>query len=333
MSATSTPHDALVRALLADRRFAAQILRVALPAEIAGLIDADRLELLEGSFVDASLNRSQSDALFRLRLRNGPVRVLYVLIEHKSRPDPDTALQMAGYLIAILRDIARTKTKRRELSAVLPVVLYHGLKRWTVQRTLFADPAANPMLAPYLPDFSYILFDLNAVDILSLPIDDTLKAVLLALKHARQPGDPEPWLRQVFAHLPENTLWESQVLTYILATVDTTRDIVLRAARAAQPNRWGTSMPTVAERLIEEGKQIGLIEGEARGRRLGLTEGEARGEARGRVAAIARVLAMRFGPLDAMVMLRLQALPAAALDTLLDRAVTADSLDAVFAPH
>ena len=49
--------------------------------------------------------------------------------------------------------------------------------------------------------------------------------------------------------------------------------------------------------------------------------------------AIARVLATRFGPLDAMVMLRLQALPAAALDTLLDGAVTADSLDAVFAPH
>jgi hypothetical protein len=84
-------------------------------------------------------------------------------------------------------------------------------------------------------------------------------------------------------------------------------------------------MPTVAERLIEEGKQIGLIEGVALG--------EARGEARGRIAAIARVLAMRFGPLDARVMLRLQALPVAALDTLLDRAVTADSLDAVFAPN
>jgi hypothetical protein len=46
-----------------------------------------------------------------------------------------------------------------------------------------------------------------------------------------------------------------------------------------------------------------------------------------------RVLATRFGPLDARVMLRLQALPVAALDTLLDRAVTADSLDAVFAPN
>jgi hypothetical protein len=100
-------------------------------------------------------------------------------------------------------------------------------------------------------------------------------------------------------------------------------------------------MPTVAERLIEEGKQIGLIEGvalgeargEARGRQLGIAEGEARGEARGRIAAIARVLAMRFGPLDARVMLRLQTLPVAALDTLLDRAVTADSLDAVLRPQ
>ncbi len=96
-------------------------------------------------------------------------------------------------------------------------------------------------------------------------------------------------------------------------------------------------MPTVAERLIEEGKQIGLIEGialgEARGEARGVALGEARGEARGRIAAIARVLATRFGPLDARVMLRLQTLPAAALDTLLDRAVTADSLDAVFAPN
>lgn len=325
MSAASTPHDALVRALLADRRFAAQILRVALPAEIAGLIDADRLELLEGSFVDASLNRSQSDALFRLRLTSGDVLHAYALVEHKSRPDPGIALQLLGYQLNILRAIASAGTPLHALPEIEMLVFYNGSEPWTVPRTLLAGLVR------------YTLFDLNVVDILSLPIDDTLKAVLLALKHARQPGDPEPWLRQVFAHLPENTLWESQVLTYILATVDTTRDIVLRAARAAQPNRWGTSMPTVAERLIEEGKQIGLIEGEARGRRLGLTEGEARGvalgEARGRIAAIARVLAMRFGPLDARVMLRLQTLPAAALDTLLDRAVTADSLDAVFAPN
>jgi hypothetical protein len=162
MSATSSPHDTLVRALLADRRFAAQILRVALPAEIAALIDADRLELLEGSFVDASLNRSQSDALFRLPLLTGE----------------------------------------------------------------------------NLPRFCF-----------------------------RKP----------------------------------------RSCRRNQT--WGGFAPR------------------------GIALGEARGEARGRVAAIARVLATRFGPLDARVMLRLRTLPAAALDTLLDRAVTADSLDAVFAPH
>jgi hypothetical protein len=76
-------------------------------------------------------------------------------------------------------------------------------------------------------------------------------------------------------------------------------------------------MPTVALRLIEGGKQFGLTEGGARGR----------------IAAITRVLSARFETLDAATTAQLEALPVAMRDIVLDRAVSASSLDAVFAPN
>jgi predicted transposase YdaD len=82
-------------------------------------------------------------------------------------------------------------------------------------------------------------------------------------------------------------------------------------------------MQTVAEQIHARG--------EAKGRKEGREEGRAEGEKQGLVWAILLTLDRRFGPLPAEIAARVENTQPEFLDNLLDRAVTASTLDEVFA--
>ncbi|MCY4592930.1 MAG: Rpn family recombination-promoting nuclease/putative transposase [Alphaproteobacteria bacterium] len=56
---------------------------------------------MDGTFVDEALRDSRSDFLFEIELKSGKSAVIFVLVKHKSRPDPATPLQLAGYMVRI----------------------------------------------------------------------------------------------------------------------------------------------------------------------------------------------------------------------------------------
>lgn len=92
MSNSNNPHDALFRALLDDPRRAAILLREQLPPALAARLSDEAPQLLDGSFIDERLRDTQSDRLYAVTLTGGKSALLYVLLEHKSAPDPGTPL-------------------------------------------------------------------------------------------------------------------------------------------------------------------------------------------------------------------------------------------------
>ena len=111
-----SPHDAMFRALLSDKKRAAAFLRDHLPNEIAGLLSPHPPVLQDGSFVDEALRSSQSDLLFEVQLSSGGRAYVYVLVEHKSYPDIATPLQLADYMVQIWKRHGRGQASRlREL--------------------------------------------------------------------------------------------------------------------------------------------------------------------------------------------------------------------------
>ncbi|WP_239377492.1 Rpn family recombination-promoting nuclease/putative transposase, partial [Frankia sp. Cj5] len=80
MSSPHTPHDAVFRRILGTPSNAASQLRAALPAELVARLDLDRLALVPGSLVDATLRWRHTDLLFTAPL-DGREAFVYVLIE------------------------------------------------------------------------------------------------------------------------------------------------------------------------------------------------------------------------------------------------------------
>ena len=113
--------------------------------------------------MDKELGHHFSDLLYKVRHQQGDLYI-YLLLEHKSSPDPWVGLQLLRYLVRIWELHRKQHPKEKKLPAIIPLVLYHGKQKWRISkkfRSLIAQDSTE--LDHYIPDFSYQLHDLSAL--------------------------------------------------------------------------------------------------------------------------------------------------------------------------
>ena len=102
-----------------------------------------------------------SDLLYQVSTHDGNLAYVYTLFDHKSYVDSDVAFQLFRYQARIWEQLPRLE--KNKLPPIFPVVFYHGVSKWTVDRafgTLFPEKT-SPSLLPYLPNFQYHIIDLS----------------------------------------------------------------------------------------------------------------------------------------------------------------------------
>jgi len=335
MAEVGTPHDAFFKRLLGSPDAAATFLRERLPPEIAAALAADPPDPVPGSFVDEHLRPSQSDLLFRVRTVDGDAAFLYALLEHKSDPDPMVAFQLLRYMVRIWETWRREQagSGATRLPAIVPVVVYHGAKVWTVSTAFPALVRAPAALQPHVPGFDYLLTDLSRIEDAVLSTDARLQAGLMALKYVFRDDLTEHLPGMLVAQAVDFVL---EVLRYIAATRRFLNEEAVRdAVRRALPEQEERIMSTLAEQWEQRGEQRGLKLGEQRGLKLGEQQGLAKGVAAGKAAALLRILTRRFGEPSEPVRAAVLAADPDTLDAWIDRAFEAASPEAVIAspPH
>jgi len=312
------PHDALFRALLDDPARAAALMRAHLPAALTACLSDALPEPVEGSFIDDALRESRADRLFRLSLADGRPAFLYILLEHKSSPDPGTPLQLLGYMARIWqRHAGRDSERLLRLPPIIPLVVYHGATAWTVPESVLDCLDAGPALLPWLQGFRYILRDLGHIPYEQLAADRAVRAVLGALKHAFRDPATRNTLIRLLADLPDGHVLEIQVLRYIAQVYDTSPDELDAALGAAKPERKETLMPTIAEVWTQQALAKGRLEGRLEGR----TEAK--------VETMLRLVRKRFGPVPESAVDRIRQAGDDQLDRWIEDLLDAPSLEAL----
>lgn len=179
-------HDKLFRETWSDRNNARSFLENHLPAHVIEIVRLNTLEICKDSFIEKDLKDFYSDMLYKVRIKEA-TGYIYFLFEHKSYLDRQIHLQLLEYMIKIWR-LGFKQSQVRKLPIVIPLVLYHGPQKWTVDRrfsSLFEGPVDK--LAGYTPDFEFILYDLSQYT------DDQIKGTIMArvtmllLKHIFEP--------------------------------------------------------------------------------------------------------------------------------------------------
>ncbi len=318
MALPSQPHDTLFRAIVSAPPLAAALLTDYLPGELGTLLDpAAPPEHVEGTFIDDEGARSQCDALFEARLATGEPLHIYVLVEHKSRVDEATPLQLLGYMVNIWRRDLAGGTGR--LKPIVPLVFYHGHQEWRVPLSVAAMIDAPEVLAPYVRDFAYTLHDLGRIAPQRLSRDPEVRAALVTLVVATT-TDMEPQdLDLIGAALVADGAMERVILRYLTAVQDLTRAEMERSLKRTQPERWEMLMGTMAEAWLEEGVTKGFNKG--------LTRGRVEGRVEGKAEMLLRQMERRFGKVPEMVRARVSGASTDELDAWGDALLEAATLD------
>jgi len=194
-------HDRFFKQTLSDLDLARAFLREHLPQEIASLLAPGQPEVVSGSFVDEELRQHHSDVLFRVQLKSGSDAFAYVLVEHKSVPDPIARLQLLRYVVRVLINWYKQNGKQLPLPAVVPLLAHQGPENWEISCE-FADlfGVVPEALCPYLPSFRHALVDLAGKDGWALSTEVRLRAYLKALKYGRRADLPERLDRPAARH-------------------------------------------------------------------------------------------------------------------------------------
>jgi predicted transposase/invertase (TIGR01784 family) len=154
------PHDSMVRAVLGNLVEARSFLQRYVPEELSQTLNWSTLRLLEGSFVDAALRRSETDFLYEVeRVESGASLWLYLLLEHQSSPDRWMRFRLQKYCCRIWDVNLQERPAPRELRPIVPLVFYQGERSWSYS-TEFADLFAESVRDwPGVPRFSHGLID------------------------------------------------------------------------------------------------------------------------------------------------------------------------------
>jgi len=321
-----TVHDSLFKSTFSDPRHAEGALRAALPEALSARIAWETLETVPGSFVDSELRDRHTDLLYRVSL-SGRQSLLYVLYEHQSTPHPLMPLRLVAYCVRIWEQWLRESPETRTLPAILPVVLYHGrygAGAWSAARSLEElydlDEETSRAAADHLLRMRFVLDDLTQetdADLRARAATALSRLVVSCLRRARTPE----------AFVSELGAW-SDVALEVLASPNGAAALgtVWRYVIMVHPGE----PEVVLQQLTDVMKEQRVKESLMTAGEILMQRGEARGEARGERRLLEKQLTLRFGPLPAGTLARLEAADVPTLDAWGERVLTARTLEELF---
>jgi predicted transposase YdaD len=278
---SSSPHDALFKAVFGQPEHARGALRSVVPPAVAEALDWPTLAPCAGNFVDPVLRERYTDVLFSVTWRGAGEALVYVLFEHQSTSDPRMAFRLLRYLVRIWERWLTDHPRAEALPVIVPVVLYHGAEPWSAPLAFDAlldiPDAVRPAVAPHLLQLSYLVDDLSGASDEQLrerAMTALARLVAACFKHARTRADfleiLSGWagvVREVVS-APHGLEALALVVRYILLVNDHVEPEKLQAflERVAGPEAKDAVM-TAGERLIQQGEDRGIQKGIEQGER------------------------------------------------------------------
>jgi hypothetical protein len=283
-----------------------------------------RLRALPSDYVSRELHKRQGDRVWRVPRSDGRDLYMLLMLEHQSTNDRCMALRVATYCGLLYESLSQRGLVRRgtRFPAVLPVVLYSGVRRWTAAAST-ADliDVVPPELDPYILRMRYLLVDEGAlVRVGTLP-DDNFAALLFRLEHNRGIEDVRELMQTIW-----NCTGGPEHVELRRAFVSWTCHVLLPRALpdVAVPKVSGLlEIKTMLTDHSRSWTHQWKMEGRKQGRKQGRKEGES--------MLLQRQLSRKFGPISADVLARLQGASSGELETWALNLLDADTLDDVFA--
>jgi predicted transposase/invertase (TIGR01784 family) len=188
---------------------------------------------------------------------------IYLLIEHKSWEELFTGFQLLKYMVRIWEFYLKQNKKAKTLPVIIPIVIYHGPKKWQLDTQFISLFNAPEYVKDYIPDFNYNLHDISHFH------DNEIKGVVLlrilfkTLKYISTPALRHK-LREIlelFRELEDKrkgTEYLEVLLRYLTSSARDLTEEELKESVTQILAEGGDIMATIAERWVEKGREEGI---------------------------------------------------------------------------
>ena len=272
MGKINTVHDTFIRAIMADKTIAADYFKSYLPISVSKKLDFSTLTQLPDTYLSKHLQKTMSDIVYTCRKNGekGHVKVS-LLIEHKSSPDKHTPIQIGSYIFSgLLKQIEN----KEELSIIIPILFYHGKRKWEYQTLSGLFKKLEPAWKCFLPDFDFVfnnLGEISEVEVEALN-NKFLAASLLALKYTYQKELLEQNAHRILIlteDAPDSL--QKKFLVYFFERSKIDKFEIEELLESFPPQLKETIMST-ADIFRKEGKKEGILIGREEGVEIGFDQ-------------------------------------------------------------
>lgn len=276
------PHDRFFKETFSHPVAAREFFQACLPPRLVEASDWSSLELSPNTFIDERLTERSSDLLYSVRLRGRPA-FIYCLFEHQSRVDSDMPFRLLLYMVRIWEQWRKQRQPGETPPCIVPLVLHQGAEPWTVSPRfmdwLAVPEELKPELGRFQPDFEHALFDLSQSSLEELRLQTTAGLSLSLMKAAIERKMAQ-WMIEKGGELAElltsvdGPEFFRMLMYYALAVEDPGTSTVEGFAARIKDKRIREQVMSIAEQLLQKGRQEGLQEGRQEGLQEGLHRGK-----------------------------------------------------------
>ncbi|NGZ26961.1 MAG: Rpn family recombination-promoting nuclease/putative transposase [Magnetococcales bacterium] len=315
------PHDKFIKVLLGQPETATIFFQERLPGPLVERLRLDKVESVEGTFLDEHLRGHFSDRLFRVATLQEEEAYVYSLMEHKSWYDPWEPLQLLTNMVHLFNWLKQGS--RRKLPLVVGILIHHGASPWKGENQFSPLVNANGDLAPYVVDFRFVLVDLGPIPDQEISKDSRLRSGLLALKYAFRTEEQRRILFEIakdLVDLPRE--YVLQILRYLIQVYDALDEPIIHEVVHKARGKEADEMASIfAREMIAKGVQQGI--------QLGVQQGVQQGEAR---VLLRRLAKLSGGVVPLWVQEKVNGADLATLERWNDLVDDARTLEDVFGP-
>lgn len=287
-------HDIFVRTVMSDLSIACEFFEEYLPPAILQTIDLKSLVLQPTSFINDIRQESTMDVLYKVR-QHDPEGVMYLLVEHQSRPDPYMAVRIRRYIDNVI-DYHLKNSDDKKVPMVYSFVLYHG--RHPYPYSIDINDLVNARVEVKAEHFAGCrLIDLVRVADNQINKDSRIGLAKYVLKHIFD-SDLLPFIIDAIDNM--QTLINSGYGKYVLVVLQ----YIMERGEVGDIEAFynfitshititaGETIMTIAELLRNKGLQEGLQKGLQKGVRQGIKVGLEKGIHQEKLETARRLLAV-----------------------------------------
>ena len=262
-------HDKFFKTLFSRKNEIREFVSKAIRPEIVEKLDLNSLRLDKTEYIDYRLRSSFSDLVYNCKYGSSGEVKISLLFEHKSQPEEFPHIQLLGYILRILDMQIK---QNQGLTTVIPIVFYHGKKKWQNRPFETYFISLDNDLKKFIPSFEYELIDLSTYS--NKELADRFESIelqigLLLMKNIFNEYEIIHKLNVIFANLDkliqtdQGKQFFETITIYMLnsTTIDTNkyREIMRNISQQAEQQFVSTAMKLEykgVEKGIEKGIRI-----------------------------------------------------------------------------